>query len=90
MLPLRRTLVLQQFYSAIVAVACSERSEEFRNSIQHFRVCFGLSLIKITTTSPSLKTFKFYLYLDREETRLGRRKNPKIMSWIAFRVSCSL
>jgi len=27
--PLRRTLVLQQFFSAIVAVACPERSEGF-------------------------------------------------------------
>ena len=28
------SLVLQQFYSAIVGVACSERSEEFCNTIQ--------------------------------------------------------
>jgi hypothetical protein len=28
-LSLRRTLVLQQFYSSIVAVACPDRSEEF-------------------------------------------------------------
>jgi hypothetical protein len=34
MLLLRRTLVLQQFYSSIVAVACPERSEGFGNSTQ--------------------------------------------------------
>jgi len=33
---LRRTLVLQQFYSAIVAVACPERSEGFAKSIRQF------------------------------------------------------
>jgi len=32
---LRRTLVLQQFYSSIVAVACLERSEGFNNPTQH-------------------------------------------------------
>ena len=28
------TLLLQQFYLSIIAVACSEQSEGFRNSIQ--------------------------------------------------------
>jgi hypothetical protein len=32
---LRRTLVLQQFYSAIVAVACPQPVEGFRDAIEH-------------------------------------------------------
>jgi hypothetical protein len=36
-----RTLVLQQFYSLIVAVACSERSEGFGNTIWLFQITMG-------------------------------------------------
>jgi len=35
---LRRTLVLQQFYLAIVAVACPELVEGFGNSMRHMLV----------------------------------------------------
>ena len=45
---LRRTLVLQQFYSTIVAVACPERVEGFGNSMD--QICGRQQVLRSTAT----------------------------------------
>jgi len=58
---LRRTLVLQQFYSAIVAVACPER-----------RVLFAIEHIRIYCTAALLLRYRYLIFSYAEKYTVAR------------------